>query len=102
MSDGVIITVEIVIKPELAEQVVASIPAMFDDTVTFPGFRSIRVVRHKEEPNRLLIMEHWDEEADYHAYQAFRRERGDTEANQGNLLSMSYSVWPALVGYAEA
>jgi len=100
MSDGVIITVEIVIKPELAEQVCASIPAMFEDTVTFQGFRSIRVVRHKGQPNRLLIVEHWDKEEDYHAYQAWRGERGDTAANQANLLSMSYSVWPGLVGYA--
>lgn len=102
MSDGVIITVEIVIKPELAEQVCASIPAMFDDTVTFKGFRSIRVLRHKDEPNRVLVLEHWDKEEHYHAYQAWRGERGDTEASQGNLLSFRYSVWPNLVGYAEA
>ena len=102
MSDGVIITVEIVIKPELAEQVCESIPAMFDDTVTFPGFRSIRVVRNKEEPNRLLIVEHWDKEEQYHAYQAWRGERGDTDASQANLLSFRYSVWPRLVGSAEA
>jgi quinol monooxygenase YgiN len=100
MSDGVIITVEILIKPELAEQVCESIPAMFDDTVTFEGFRSIRVVRNKEEPNRLLIVEHWDKEENYHAYQAWRGERGG--GSRDHLLSFRYSVWPAHVGYAQA
>ena len=100
MSDGVIITVEILIKPELAEQTVASIPALFDDTLTFPGFRSIRVVRNKEEPNRVLIVEHWDKEDDYHAYQAWRAERG--QGSRDHLLSFRSAVWPAQVGYAEA
>lgn len=99
MSDGVIITVEIVIKPELAEQVCASIPAMFDDTVTFKGFRSIRVMRNKDEPNRVLILEHWDKEEHYHAYQAWRGERG--EGSRDHLLSFRYSVWPNLVGEAK-
>jgi quinol monooxygenase YgiN len=102
MSEGVIITIEMVIKPELAEQVIAGIPALCKDTVSRPGFRKIRVVQNKDEPNRVLIMEHWDREEDYQAYQAWRRETSDMGAAMANLLSYKSDVWPGLVGAAVA
>ncbi len=100
MSDGVIITIDMVIKPEFAEQVIAGIPKMFEDTVRFEGFRSIRVVRHQQASNHLLIVEHWDTEAHYQAYQAWRNRGGDMDAAMGLLQSYRYDVWPALVGAA--
>ena len=100
MSAGVIITIDMVIRPEVAEQVIAGIPKMFEDTVRFAGFRSIRVVRHQYRANHLLIVEHWDTEAHYQAYQAWRNRGGDMEAAMGQLQSYRNDVWPALVGAA--
>jgi quinol monooxygenase YgiN len=100
MADGVIITIDMVIRPELAEAVCASIPGMFEETVKFKGFHSIRVVRHKDAPNRLLIVEHWDAEEDYKAYQAWRNRDGALDRARENLLSLEANVWPALVGFA--
>ena len=100
--DGVIVTIDMVIKPELAEAVCAGIPSMFTETVTFKGFHSIRVVRHKDAGNRLLIVEHWDTEDDYKAYQAWRNRDGALDRARENLLSIKADIWPALVGSAAA
>jgi quinol monooxygenase YgiN len=102
VSSGVIITIDMVIKPDVAEQVIAGIPKMFEDTVRFAGFRSIRVVRHQHEPNHLMIVEHWDTESDYQAYQTWRNRDGEMDAAMGLLQSYRYDVWPSLVGFAEA
>ena len=99
-GDGVILTIDMVIKPELAEAVCAGIPAMFDDTKKFNGFRSIRVVRHQHQPNRLLIVEHWDTEDDYNAYQNWRNRDGELNRAREHLLSIKTDIWPALVGFA--
>ena len=100
MSAGVIITIDMVIKPEAAEQVIAGIPKMFEDTVRFAGFRSIRVVRHQQQANHLLIVEHWDTEEHYQAYQAWRNRGGEMDAAMALLQSYRYDVWPSLVGFA--
>ncbi|WP_297493620.1 putative quinol monooxygenase [Acidocella sp.] len=100
MSDGVIITIDMVIKPELAEAVCAGIPGMFTLTVTFKGFRSIRVVRHKDAANHLLIVEHWDAEEDYRAYEAWRNRDGEMDRAREHLLSLKAEVWPGLIGFA--
>jgi len=100
MVEGVIITVEMVIKPELAEAVSASIPAMFEDTVKFKGFRSIRVVAHQEQKNRLLIVEHWDAAEDYKAYHDWRNRDGALDRASDGLLSLKTDIWPSLVGFA--
>jgi quinol monooxygenase YgiN len=100
MQDGVIITIDMVIKPELADMVCAGIPAMFEETVKFAGFHSIRVVRHQGQPNRLLIVEHWDREEDYNAYHHWRNRYGELDQAQENLLSIKTDVWPSLVGLA--
>jgi quinol monooxygenase YgiN len=100
MADGVIITIDMVIKPELAEAVRASIPGMFEATVKFKGFHSIRVVQHQDQPNRLLIVEHWDAEDDYKAYQSWRNRDGELDRAREHLLSIKADVWPSLVGFA--
>ncbi len=101
MGQGVIVTIDMLIKPELAEAVIASIPAMFEETIKFGGFHSIRVVRHQAELNRLLIVEHWDEEADYRAYHNWRNRDGELDRAEEALLSIRTDIWPALVGFAE-
>ncbi len=100
MGDGIILTIDMVIKPELAEAVCAGIPAMFEDTAKFRGFRSIRVVRHQHQPNRLLIVEHWDAEEDYKAYDSWRNRDGDMDRAREHLLSIEMNVWPGLIGFA--
>lgn len=100
MSDGVIVTIRIVIKPEFADAMCGAIPAMFQDTIKFKGFRSIRAVRQTEDTNRLLIIEHWDTEADYIAYRDWRNIEGGMQAAAANLVSMDMDIWPTLVGTA--
>jgi quinol monooxygenase YgiN len=102
MSDGVLITIDMVIKPEVAAQVSAGIPKMFEDTARFAGFRSIRVVRHQHEPHHLLVVEHWDSEEHYRAYQTWRNRNGEMDTAMGHLLSYRCDVWPSLVGCAGA
>src|SRR3546814_12930771 len=77
VSDGVIITVDMVIKPEFSEAARSGIPAMLKDTARFKGLRSIRVVQHQHDPHHVLIVEHWDCEGDYKTYYAWRDRDGD-------------------------
>ncbi|RYD86688.1 MAG: hypothetical protein EOP61_37025 [Sphingomonadales bacterium] len=100
MSDGVTVTLELVIKPEAADAMFAAMAAMVPDTAKRPGFRALRTVRHKDEPNRAIIIEQWDREEDYHAYMAWRTERGDMEAGKDIILSAMLNVWPTLVATA--
>ena len=100
MSEGVTITIDMVIKPEFAEQVTAGIPAMFADTRRFEGFREIRVVRHRDQPNRLKVIERWDSEAHYQVYIDWRTRKGDMDAAAPTLLSITTDVWPVLIGSA--
>src|SRR3546814_20394435 len=76
VSDGVIITVDMVIKPEFSEAVRSGIPAMLKDTARFKGLRSIRVVQHPHDPHHVLIVEHWDCECDYKTYSAWPDRHG--------------------------
>ena len=99
MSDGIIITIDMVIKPELGEAVRAGIPAMMEDTPKFKGFRSIRVVQHEDDPNHLLIVEHWDTKEDYAAYNAFRNRDGGQDKAMTALLSYKNDAWPGLIGF---
>ena len=102
MAEGVTITIDMTIRPDMAEQVIAAIPAMFEDTARFPGFRSIRVVRHKDAANRLLIVERWDREEDYRAYQEWRNRDGAMDAAHQALEAYDMQVWAAEVGEAVA
>lgn len=99
---GVTITIDMTMRPDLAADTIAAIPAMFTDTARFAGFRAIRVVRHATDPGRLLIVEQWDREEDYAAYQAWRNRDGAMDAARAALVAYRCDVWPTLVGKALA
>jgi quinol monooxygenase YgiN len=97
MSDGVIILATLDVKSEYVEGMVAIIPEMIKDTAKRPGFRDIRVVR---DGNKISLIEEWDSEADYHAYIAWRTERGEIGDMHDKINGVKSSVWRTLVARA--
>jgi quinol monooxygenase YgiN len=91
------VTVEFVFKPGAADAFCSSLPEMLKDTAKRPGFRDIQVVRHKEDPNRVLFVEHWNSEADYNAYLAWRQQRGDMDKLAEAVTRFDANFWPELV-----
>lgn len=96
MSDGVTITFEMNLKPGLGDVVAARTPAMIEETAQRPGYRDIRVVRHKDNPDRILLIETWDSEAHYRDYLAWRASRGET-MDQIFVSPPTIEVWPTTV-----
>ncbi len=98
MAQPVTITIVLNVKPEVLQPFSASLRDMLKDTKKFPGFRSLRIMGHKADPNQLIFIEEWDSEEDYGKYYAWRTERGDIEAMIGNLAAEpKFEVWPTLV-----
>jgi quinol monooxygenase YgiN len=98
MTDGVTITLTFTLKPEFVDGFLTNMPEMLKDTANRTGFRDIRVVRHRDDPNRILIFETWDTEQSYAEYMAWRTERGDFESF-GAMLAGAPEVnyWPEVV-----
>lgn len=102
MSNGVSITFDFQLKLEAVEAFVGGAQGMLQGTSDFPGFRSIRVVRHKDDPNRVLFIERWDSEEAYRKYIAWRTETG-TMAAFGQIIERAdTNVWPTLVAEAQS
>lgn len=101
MSEGVTITMGMTLRPEAVEGFISSLTVMLQDTAKQPGFRSIRVVRHAEDPNRLLFVEAWDSAEAYQAYIAWRTKRGDMDAVAQILAAPpQLDIWPSIVAAA--
>ena len=100
MGGGVSITFDFRLKAEAAEAFLAAGQAILQGTAGFPGFRSIRVVRHRDEPNRVLFVERWDSEDDYRKYIAWRTETGSMAAFGQAIETAETNVWPTLVAEA--
>jgi len=98
MSAGVTITLQLSLKPEAVAPFCGSLQEMLVETKKFPGFRSIRVVKHKTEANQVIFIEEWDSEDAYNKYIAWRTETGAMET-LGNALAAppKMDVWPTLV-----
>jgi len=76
VSDTIIVTLELSLKPEVVEGFCQQIPATLEGTRTFPGFVSIAIRRNADDPNRVIFIEEWDTRAAYDAYVAFRTKQG--------------------------
>lgn len=97
MTDGVSITFELRLQPQAAEAFIAAGQAILQGTGDFPGFRHIRIVQHKDDPNRLLFIERWDSEEAYRRYIAWRTETGSTEALKQVAAETITTFWPRLI-----
>ena len=95
--DGVIVTFEMQLRPEILEPYLKNADKMLVDTAKFPGYRKIRIVQNKDDPTRLLFIEHWDSEEDYRKYIAWRKERGDLDRLSQTTVSTETRIWPNLV-----
>jgi quinol monooxygenase YgiN len=97
MSDGVTITFELRLKPDAVAGFLGAVPQLIRESSEFPGFRSMRVVQHKDDPARLLFVELWDSEEAYHNYISWRTERGDMENVARLATSTDVNLWPNLI-----
>jgi heme-degrading monooxygenase HmoA len=93
---GVLITIEVVVQPEFADKLAAAMPVRERDITRHKGFRSAQLLRNELEPNRFLIIQNWDSEADFEAYQAWRSQHVDFPNDQDVLLSYEYDSWSEL------
>lgn len=77
MSEGVIVTVKLSVKPDRLEELVNMLGAMFPVTRLRKGFRDIQLLKSGIESNVVLLLEEWDTAQDFQAYIEFRVEAGE-------------------------
>ena len=95
---SVTITLVLNFKPGAAAQFCAGVPDMLKDTKKMAGFRNIRVLKHKTDPNQVIFIEEWESEDAYNAYLAWRAKDGGANALAEALTSPpKMEVWPVLV-----
>jgi quinol monooxygenase YgiN len=97
---GITVTITFILSEDYTPSFCAMLPDMLKDTAKRPGFRNIKVVQNKDRPNELLFVEEWDSEADYMAYIAWRRERGDSNRPEGQVLKQQLDFWPTIIAQA--
>ena len=98
MTDGVMITVKIEVKPEVIDDYLAMLPDSVKVTASRPGFRKMTCSRNKDNPNLFMWVEHWDSAADYDAYIAWRTERGDMDGYKDIAVGeIEFGYWPETV-----
>jgi quinol monooxygenase YgiN len=101
MNHGILVTMILSLKPETAAPFLVSLEAGFADTKLRKGFRSIRVDRHQQDPNKVILREEWDSAQDYGDYIAWRTERGDMEAFASVLAAPpQVDIWTERVAQA--
>jgi quinol monooxygenase YgiN len=96
-AEGVTITFELRLKPETVAGFLAAIPKMLLETKEFDGFRSIRVVQHKDDPTRVLMVELWDSEEAYRKYIDWRTARGEMDGLAQLTNGTDINIWPRFV-----
>jgi heme-degrading monooxygenase HmoA len=100
MTEEVMVTLDITLKPEAAEGFARTGNAGLAAARAFPGFREVRIIRHKDDPCRFLFVQRWESEAAYDAYIAWRAERGEYQGLQAVATSVETHIWPQTVASA--
>lgn len=100
---AVTVTLALTLKPEAVEGFCGAFPTMLQDTSKFAGFKAIRVLRSASDPTRIVLIEDWESEDAYHAYIAWRTERGDMDS-MGDLIAAPpvLDIWSDRVASADA
>lgn len=98
MSSPVAVTIVLDMKPEAADRICATFPSLFEKTRTFSGFRCITLRRSASEPNKAILLEEWDSEADYEAYRSWRDQSGTLDdIVDGFAAYPEVNLWPVKV-----
>lgn len=97
MGEGVTVTVDYLFKPGLADEFCKVLPRVLPDTARSAGFRDFRAVRHGSEPDRVLLLQTWDDETSYREYIEWRTQRGDVGLVEQMVVHARTDVWPNLV-----
>jgi quinol monooxygenase YgiN len=98
MANPVTITLVLNLKPEAVAPFCSSLPEMLKDTKKFAGFRSIRIMQHKSDPNQVIFIEEWNSEEDYMKYIAWRTETGAMDGMAAAITAPpKMEVWPTLI-----
>lgn len=97
MKEGVSITFDLHLRPDVATGFKAAGQSILQDTVTFAGFQHIRVVQHEADVNRLRFIERWYSLDAYHRYIAWRTETGAIEAFKQIADHTETHFWPHLI-----
>ena len=73
MSESIIVTLQLSLKPEAVEPFCAQIPVTLEDTRKFPGFIAVTIRRHVDQPNRVIFVEEWQSQESEEALQTYNR-----------------------------
>ena len=73
---AVTVTLELTLKPEAVEPFCTQITHALGETRKFPGFVDIAIIRHADDPVRMIFVEQWESRAAYDSYVKFRTETG--------------------------
>jgi quinol monooxygenase YgiN len=79
VANGVTVTVNWIIKPELVDKFIATLETMFHQTRLREGFRNIRLLRSNADLNHFILIEEWDAAQNFQDYVAWRTGRGEME-----------------------
>ena len=85
MSDGVVVTVNWLVKAKCLDETIAMLRMFFIETQRRVGFRKIQLLRNSTEENSIILLEEWDTVEDFQSYIKFRTESGDLS----NLMQMA-------------
>lgn len=94
MINSVTITVVLEIRVEAWASYLRNLPQLLKKIRAFPGLQDVRVVEHKQHPNKLLFIEKWRAEADYDAYVSHCSEYDDAETLAWLNKLPTKDVWP--------
>src|SRR5690349_23855922 len=98
MADGITVTLELRLKPEAVDIFPQHAPRILESPSEFPGFRSLRIVQHKEDRARILFVEEWDSEEAYHAYLEARTQGGNIGQLAQIVSESTTTIWSIKLG----
>jgi quinol monooxygenase YgiN len=97
----VTVTLGLTLKTEAVDAFCADMAEAIKDTAKFPGFRAIRILRHKDDPAKVMLIEDWDSEDAYDSYIAWRTQRGDIDSlSEVMATPPMLDIWPTLAAAA--
>lgn len=76
MTEFLIVTMTLSVKPEASADLVEMLPKMFEETRRHEGFVAIRAARSRADPNKIIMIQEWKSLEDYQAYVAWRSAKG--------------------------